>query len=97
MKKTLAIVLSILALLSVMTLVAYSINSAEAQQYAGPTVLTDTTVPTQTETEPGFADKFTEFWQRFYPIFDAVYKNGFVVLTQFLSWIVNIILGSVFA
>ena len=101
MKKTLAIVLSILALLSVMTLVAYAINSAEATQYAADdmTVPSDTTGTTGT-TEPtnsSWLDKFADFWASFYPIFDSVYKGGFVVLTQILSWIVSIVLGSVFA
>ncbi|MDR3313163.1 MAG: hypothetical protein LBS96_01755 [Oscillospiraceae bacterium] len=102
-KKILAAVLSILALLSVMTAVVYA-TGVEKQQaaLALDAADDDLTVPSTETTEPGvtrpeWADQFESFWKVFYPIFDLLYKNGFVLLSQGLATAVNFIITSLFS
>ncbi len=99
MKKILAIVLCVLTLLSVMTAVAYAV-SAENQRYAAVAqaeeLSTESTAAPTTVPTTDWTDKFSDFWGVFYPIFDFVYKNVFVVFSQFLAMAVNWIINSVF-
>jgi len=77
MRKLLAVVLCVCAVLSVMGAVAYSAHAAPApvQVNADPSNLPGTTVPPTTAKPLG--DQINDTWERIKPYFDLIYQFVF--------------------
>ena len=85
MRKVLAVLLCVCAMISVMALVARSIEVPEAA--AAQNISAEPTTPTTTtpaSTEKSLADRITDGWESFKPFFDLMYKFGFQGLSQLL-------------
>jgi uncharacterized membrane protein len=77
---------------STATTVTTTATTATAESLSVPPV--STTEPGVTQ--PEWAERFDSFWKVFYPVFDMLYKSGFVVLSQLLAQFVNFIITSLF-
>jgi hypothetical protein len=84
-RRILAVLLCACAMISVMAVVARSINLPEAA--VTQDISADPTTPTKppaTTAEKGLAQQITEGWEKFKPYFDMIYKFGFQGLSQLL-------------
>jgi hypothetical protein len=80
---------------------AHAENAVAAQGYldgADEEVSEETTEATVPGvTVPEWASKFQDFWKIAYPIFDMLYKSGFVMLSQIMAQVVNWFIMGLFA
>ena len=95
MRKILAVLLCVCAVLSVMAVVASSIEPPEIAAVQGVSEEpTTTAAPTQATTEKSTADKITEGWEKVKPYFDLIYKFFFQGFSQVLvvgfQWLLSI-------
>ena len=84
-RRILAVLLCVCAMISVMAIVARSINLPEAaisQDISSDP--TTTTKPPSTTTDKSLAQQITDGWEKFKPYFDLIYKFSFQGLSQLL-------------
>jgi len=98
MRKILSVLLCVCAMVSVMALVARSIDSPEAA--ARDDISTDPTTTTTTTTGPttttkSDAQKITDGWEKIKPYFELIYKFVFQGLSQLLvvgfQWLLSLV------
>ena len=84
-RRILAVLLCVCAMISVMAIVARSINLPEAAVTqdisSDPTTKPTTTAPTTTKST---GDQILDGWEKFKPYFDLIYMFGFQGLSQLL-------------
>ena len=89
LKKLLAVILCVAAVLSVMSAVAYASSQANAVALSGDDndFVTPTTKPPAPTTVPdnrNTAEKIADWWADFYPKFDAIWTVGFKGISDVL-------------
>ncbi len=96
LRKILAIVLCVCAVLSVMVLVAHAAQDNQpAAQKATPTAITETTTSAATTTTKGSGERILETWEALKPYFEWIYQFSFQGLSQVLVKAFQWLLSSV--
>ncbi|MDR2686623.1 MAG: hypothetical protein LBB75_02635 [Oscillospiraceae bacterium] len=86
MRKILSVLLCVCAVISVMAVVARSIDLPQAA--VSQEISADPTTPTTAapaSTTKSLAQQITDGWEKFKPTFDLIYKFGFQGLSQLLT------------
>jgi len=86
LRKILSVLLCVAAVLSVMAIVAMHAQAADAVAPRDPwsTLPPSTTTAGPTTTTKGFMQQVGDWWENFYPSFDAIYKVGFNLVSKVL-------------
>ncbi|MCL2105845.1 MAG: hypothetical protein FWH26_02105 [Oscillospiraceae bacterium] len=106
LKKFLAVLLALAAVLSVMTLVANALGAepagvmSENPDPPPPSVPPEESIKNDTTsaatvtsgTTKSLAERLSEFWGWFYPVFNVIYEYGYVLVSKALVGVVDIFL-----
>jgi len=96
MRKILAVVLCVCAVLSVMAVVAHSINADPVSAQVGAQDISALpTTPAPTTTTKPLGDQIADGWEQFKPYFDMIYKFFFQGFSQTLvvgfQWLLSLV------